>query len=407
MRRDVISNFAYNISMLQIIEEKKIVLHQGVYKPAASVADAVFMITGMTIGAGVLGIPYVVAQVGLRPGLLYILVFGIVMFALNLMLGDIAVRTKEKLQIPGLAGKYLGNWAKQVLNVIIIFSSFAVLLAYVVGESEILHSLFGGEKLFWGIFFWSIGSVVVWRGLGMAKTVEKILSLTVMTIIVGLSFGLLTKFQAQNWFYLDSSKILLPFGVILFALNGTSGVIEAHALLPGSQRHFKKALIIGTLIPMAIYALFALAVVGTSGLDTTSLATIGLGSKFGSAVLLMGNIFAILAMTTGFIGAGIALKQTFVWDNKVNKYLAEFFVIFVPLALFLLGLRNFVAILNITGGVFFGIQALIMIVVCYRARKVGELPAPRYGLNHFWLMAIPVFLVFALVTVLSAVGLIK
>src|SRR3989339_1430069 len=106
--------------MLQIVEEKQLALHQGVYKPIASVADAIFMITGMTIGAGILGIPYVVAQVGLKIGLLYILVLGAVMLALNLMLGDIAVRTKEKLQICGLAGKYLGNWAKQLLNVIII-----------------------------------------------------------------------------------------------------------------------------------------------------------------------------------------------------------------------------------------------------------------------------------------------
>ena len=66
---------------------QKIILHQGVYKPAASVADAIFMITGMTIGAGVLGIPYVVAQVGLKIGLVYIVALGLVMLALNLILG--------------------------------------------------------------------------------------------------------------------------------------------------------------------------------------------------------------------------------------------------------------------------------------------------------------------------------
>ena len=98
-------------------QDQKIILHQGVYKPSASVADAIFMITGMTIGAGVLGVPYVVAQVGLKIGIVYILALGLVMLALNLMLGEIAVRTNQSLQIPGLVGKYLGKWAKYFFNI--------------------------------------------------------------------------------------------------------------------------------------------------------------------------------------------------------------------------------------------------------------------------------------------------
>ena len=156
------------------LQEKKIILHQGVYKPSASVADAVFMITGMTIGAGVLGIPYVVAQVGLKIGIAYILVLGLVMLALNLMLGEIAVRTNESLQIPGLVGKYLGKWAKLFLNIIIIFASYGALLAYIIGEGQSLSALFGGSPVVWSVVFWSIASAVVWRGLQTIKIAEKI-----------------------------------------------------------------------------------------------------------------------------------------------------------------------------------------------------------------------------------------
>ena len=220
------------------IKDQKIILHQGVYKPAASVADAIFMITGMTIGAGVLGIPYVVAQVGLKIGLAYILILGIVMLALNLILGEIAVRTNESLQIPGLAGKYLGKWVKYFLNVIIIFASYGALLAYIIGEGQSLAALFGGNPVAWSVIFWSIASIIVWRGLQTIKSVEKVLSIIVISIICGLSFYLFKDFKLSNWVYYDLSKIFLPYGVILFALNGTAAVIEAHALLPRSQRHF-------------------------------------------------------------------------------------------------------------------------------------------------------------------------
>lgn len=360
------------------LKEKKIILHQGVYKPAASVADAVFMITGMTIGAGVLGVPYVVAQVGLKIGIAYIVGLGLGMLFLNLVLGEIAVRTNESLQTPGLAGKYLGKWAKHILNVVIIFSSYGALLAYIIGEGQSLSALFGGNPVAWGVVFWSLASVVVWRGLQTIKIVEKVLSIIVISIICGLSFYLLKDFRITNLVYSDFSKIFLPYGVILFALNGTPAVIEAHALLPRSQKHFKKALVIGSLIPVAVYVLFALAVVGATGLGTSEIATIGLGAKFGHGVLVVGNIFAILAMSTGFIGTGIALKQTLVWDNKINKILAEFLVISAPILLFVAGLRQFISILSFAGGVFIGIQAIMLIMICWQARRKGDLDASRY-----------------------------
>jgi hypothetical protein len=207
--------------------------------------------------------------------------------------------------------------------------------------------------------------------------------------------------------YTDLSKIFLPYGVILFALNGTPAIIEAHALLPRSQRHFRKALIIGSLIPVAVYMLFALAVAGASGLGTAEIATIGLGAKFGNGVLVLGNIFAVLAMAGGFIGSGIALKQNFVWDNKINKIIAEFLVISVPFLLFLAGLRQFISILSVAGGVFIGIEAMVLIIVCWQARRKGDIDASRYGTHHFWLFAVPVFLIFTWVTITSLLKMLK
>ena len=60
----------------------------------------------------------------------------------------VAIDSKDSQII--LAGKEAKNTdITKDKNVIIIFSSFAVLLAYIVGESEILSALFGGDD---GIF---------------------------------------------------------------------------------------------------------------------------------------------------------------------------------------------------------------------------------------------------------------
>ena len=382
-------------------EEKSIILHHGVYKPSATVTEAIFMITGMTIGAGILGIPYVVAQVGLIAGLLYILGLGIVMLFLNLMIGEIAVRTKENLQLPGYAGKYLGAWAKSLLTFTIILSSIGALLAYVVGEGRIWSALLGGDPAVWSVIFWTLGSVVVWRGLQTAKKVEKIFSFLVIAIIAGLSFYLLPHFQPATWSYFNPVQIFLPYGVILFALHASPSIAEVHALLPGSQRHFRKALVVGTLIPIVLYMFFAAAVVGVMGRDTTEVATIGLGEKFGPVVLVLANLFAAFAMGTGFVGLGIAFKQTLTWDYKINNILATLLVVIAPISLFVVGIRSFVAILDVAGGLFIGIEAVLMVMIYWRAKKVGDLDASRYKLDWAWLMMVPVLLVFTAATIFS------
>jgi tyrosine-specific transport protein len=386
---------------MKMIEDKQLVLHKGIYKPIATVPEAIFMITGMTIGAGVLGIPYVVAQVGLKIGLLYIVVLGAVVLALNLMLGDIAVRTKEELQIPGLAGKYLGKWARYILSATIIFSSAGALLAYMIGEGQSLAAVFGGNQMMWGVVFWSLVSYVVWRGSRSVKKFEKIFSLAVMFLLLGLSLFLLPKFQTANWNSFDLSKIMLPFGVILFALHSSFAVVEAHALLPGSEKHFRRALVTGTVIPIILYILFALAVVGATGLGTTEVATIGLGLAFGKAFFIFGNILAVLAMGAGFVGVGLSLKHTLMWDNKIDKLPAELLVIAAPLLLYLFGIRSFISVLGVVGGVFIGLEAVLLIMTCYQARRKGDLEASRYGLHHFWMLAAPVLLVFVIITALS------
>ncbi len=382
-------------------EEKPIVLHHGVYKPTATVTEAVFMITGMTIGAGVLGIPYVVAQVGLKVGLLYILGLGIVMLFLNLMIGEIAVRTKENLQLPGYAGKYLGTWAKSLLTFTVILSMIGALLAYVVGEGHALSALLGGDPAVWSVIFWTLGSFVVWRGLQTAKKIEKVFSFLVIAIIAGLSFYLLPHFQTVTLSYFNPAQVFLPYGVILFALHAAPAISEAHALLPGSQRHFRKALVIGTLIPIVLYMLFAAAVVGVMGINTTEVATIGLGEKFGPTVLVIANLFAVLAMGTGFMGLGIAFKQTLTWDYKINNFLSTLLVVIAPISLFMVGIRSFVGILDIAGGLFIGIEAVLMVMIYWRAKKTGDLDAPRYKLSWAWLMMVPVLLVFTAATVFS------
>jgi amino acid permease len=377
------------------IEEKKVFIHKGIYKPEATLTEAVFMITGMTIGAGVLAIPYAVAQVGILPGIAYIAALGFIILFLNLMIGEIVSRNKEPLQLAGLAGKYLGSWAKYFLSAIFLFSAFGTLLVYIIGEGRSLSAIFGGGDVMWSVVFWSVGSFLIWGGLKRIKQVDKLLGFVIMGIIVGLSLYILPRFDLSQLTYFDGSQILFPLGVILFALHASPAIAEAHTLLTNREKDFRRAVVIGTAVPIVLYILFTVAVVGFTGADTTEIATIGLGVALGPFVGVLANIFAVLAMSTGFIGLGTALRETLVWDLKMPDKSSVFLVIFIPLAFFLFGIRSFVLVLDAIGTIAIASEAIIMVMVYLKARKGSDSIPERYLYPaHPLLMSFPVVLFF-------------
>ena len=68
------------------------------------------------------------------------------------------------------------------------------------------------------------------------------------------------------------------------------------------------------------YLLFALVVVGATGINTTQIATIGLGLLIGKHMILFGNLFAIFAMGTSFLTLGLALKEMYAYDYNLSNF---------------------------------------------------------------------------------------
>ena len=62
---------------------------------------AVTTLVGTIVGAGILGIPYIVAKAGFLVGFILMLILGIAFIFLNLFAGEIVLRTKEQHQLTG------------------------------------------------------------------------------------------------------------------------------------------------------------------------------------------------------------------------------------------------------------------------------------------------------------------
>ncbi len=373
---------------------------------------AIATLIGCTIGAGILGIPYVVSKSGFTLGLISIIFIGLVVLVINLYMGEITLRTKENHQLPGYAEKYLGKKGKKTLFFTMLFGSYGGLIAYIVGSGIALSNilLFIGP-FYSSLIYFAFMSLLIYFGLRVVEDSEVVLGLimvSIATIIITFSIAS-SFFSFSNLAYYEISKFILPYGVILFAFLGAVSVPAMKEILERERKNLKKSIVAGTLGSMAIYAIFSLAVIGVSGRNTTDVATVGLGNILGPNIILFGNLFALFTMSTSFLVIGLAMKEMYYYDFGINKNISWILACFIPLVLFLLGINNFIAIIAVVGAIAGGIQSIVIILMHRNAKKMGN-KNPEYSFKSFLplnIILIGLFIVGIIVEILKTFGIIK
>ncbi len=337
-----------------------------------SLLEAIATLVGMTIGAGILGIPYVVAQAGLLTGIIIIFLLAIAVLVLNLYIGEVALRTKGKHQLTGYAEKYLGKKAKTLMTVSMGLYAYGALTAYTIGEGQAFSAIFGLNPLILSLIFFGLMAILVYKGLKTIKRWEVYLTFALLFIIFFL-FLLTTPFiDLNNFTGFSFEHIFLPYGVILFALVGTAAIPSLKEELKGNEHLMKKAIIYGSVIPIIAYLVFTIAVVGTTGLQTTEVATVGLGSTIGTYMVFIGNIFGAITMATSFLLLALALCWVYSFDYKIKWIYAFLLTMVPPFVIVLLDIASFVQVLGITGAIAGGIDGLLIVLIHRKATKQSK-----------------------------------
>ncbi len=356
--------------------------------------SSTLLITGVTIGAGMFGLPYVFAPMHRLVAGGIIVFFGFIMLIVNLMVGEVSYAFKKSLQLPGLAGVVVHARLQKILLLIVILSWLGALVAYMVGEGDVLAGLFGGSARLWSYGFWAIASAVVISGFSVVKKTVQIASVGVIGLLLGLSGYALFHQQptvvASEQQTVSFWQLVPTFGVALFALHGAPAIAQAHELLKRSYRHFRIAVVVGTLLPIAVCVFFTLAVVGVTGLSTTPVATIGLGNHLGSGVRILGALCAVLAMFSCYCGIGTALYESLVWDVRSSPWWARFLVVAIPSIIFSVGVKNFTRVMGSIGGILIAGEILIMLYVYARAIEQRILVRQGFVSAHPRLLVLPI-----------------
>ena len=357
--------------------------------------ETIALLVGGVIGAGYLGIPFVVARLGLLAGLALIIVTGLLIMLVFLAVAEISLRTRAMHQIPGYVSKYLGRRFRTFIYTVVFLGGYGAMLAFLVGEGQVLSAIFGGPPLAYSLAFFAVTAFFIFRGLRTIKRVDLFLTILMFTTVVLIALLSSRALSFEKPHEINLVALLPAYGVMLFAFLGATVVPEMRLALKGQEKKLSKAIIIGSIIPIIIYLIFTVVVVGVNGGETTEIATIGLGQALGRHVEIIGNILAAITMLTGFLGIALALKEIFRYDLRFHKNTAWAATVFVPLLLFLAGIKSFVDILAIVGSLFGGLIGIFLVLTWWKAEKHGD-RKPEFVLPHKKLFGYTLLLVFSI-----------
>jgi len=346
---------------------------------------AISILLGTIVGAGIFGIPYVIARSGIIPGFFYFLILGGAVLLIHLFFGEIVLRTKEKHRLVGYAQKYLGNWGRILITISTILGLTGALLAYIILSGDFLKIIFSFLNLpsfYFSLMFWAILSYFIFRGIKLIAPAELFMNIAFFFIIFLIFCFALPKLNLQNFTLINFEHIFLPYGVILFSLVGWMAVPVISETFKNSEerKNLKKVIISAILIVIFLYFLFALAVIGVSGKNTTPEVFQGLLPYLGQKIIIFGALFGIFAIVTSFLILGNYFKNTLFYDYKIPRWISASIACGLPLILFLIGFREFIEVSGFVGTIIGVIEGGAIVLIFKKAKLLGN-RCPEYSLK--------------------------
>jgi len=360
---------------------------------------------GTMVGAGYLGIPYVVMKSGFSIGLFQLIFVAIILFITMLYLGEISLRTRARHQLTGYAQKYLGKNGKRLMFIALAFGIYSAIVAYMIaGGDSFSYIIFGSTSysFYLALAFWLALSLLSWEGLKALEEGESMGVVLALVLVILIIVFTVNKIDVNNLTYVNWGNFFVPFGVIIFAFLGFSAIPTVHDILGSERKLLKRTILIAHIIPLIVYVLFTFAVLGYKGLLTPQIATLALGKPF----VLLG----IITMFTSYLALSIALINSFRYDLGFSKIKSWLLTILVPLILFIImkaiNIASFVTVLSVGGTVSGGLSAILILLMVKKAKRLGD-RKPEYSVPYSRVLTWFLSLIFLVAVALEIISLFK
>lgn len=341
-------------------------MYKSLILPASVLAETI-------IGAGMFALPYVFFKSGLVFGLFYLFFFSAVFTLMHLMYADIIARTTENRRFAGYAGIYLGRFGFWLTAVITILGGIFALTIYLILSASFINLVLPlAIPAFYKILiFWLFGSAAIFWGINKLTASEFLILLGSLAIVLTLFFFGLKDFNAAllEIPFFNFSYVLAPLGAVFFSMGGRVAVPAVLGYFRNNGKKItdaKKPIIFGSFLPAFVYTLFILGVLGLS--KTVSEDSVsGIAGQAPLFIILILGLLGIVSLFSTYIVIGRDIKKSLEHDFKFPKIISGLAVAVTPLILYFMGLRNFMELVGFAGGIFVGLDNIILILIWRKA----------------------------------------
>ena len=331
---------------------------------------SISILVGSIIGAGIFALPYIATKSGTIVMAFYLLILSLFALIIHLMVAEIALKSPDHKRLPGFAKLYLGNVGEKIALFSNIFGIIGATLAYLILGGEFLSIVLGLDILSSTLIYFFFGVITIIFGI---KIISKIEFYGVILFFVSL---LLIFFKSIDFIDLSNLNILtnpeflfLPYGPVLFSLWGISIVPEVEELLGKEKQNLKKIIASAFLICFIIYSFFIILVLSICGTNVGEASLDSLRLVLGDKIGFLAIIFGILTTFTSFITLGLTLQKILWFDLGLKKNTSTIITCATPLILFLLGVNNFIHVISLVGGLLFGIDGILILLIYAKIKK--------------------------------------
>lgn len=332
---------------------------------------SVAVMVGGIVGVGVFGLPFVFAQSGYATGLAFLAALGLAMLVLNLMYGEIVLQTPGRHRIGGYVAEYLGEGWGRVATLSVVATVSGAMLAFMIVGGGFLHGLLspmlGGGVEPYAFAMAALVAVASSRGLKLASRIEALVVASLLFLFVLLALAALPH-ASPGRLLTGAGWSFAPYGAVLFSLSGIGIVAEMRDVLARQERLLPKAVVAGLAIVLALYALFTASVVAALGEGTTPVALDGLVGLLGRPFFALTSALGTLTVFSIFLTNAVQLQNLLCVDAGASRRVAWTLSCLAAPALYLMGARDFIAVIGFVGAVFGGIIGLF-ILATYEAMR--------------------------------------
>lgn len=288
----------------------------------------VLLIVGTAIGAGMLALPIAAAQLGFLNSTLLLISSWLIMTLSAFLILEVNLWLPMNSNIITMAKTILGRWGKVVAWVSYLLLFYSLLSAYIAGGGDFLHNLLQkvGINLpgqLTALLFTLILGSIVYQGIKTVDYFNRGLMFSKFGILAILVVVLLMFVQPVNLSGGQITGVATSFTVMLTSFGFANIIPSLRTYFDDDHVKLRKAVLIGSLIPLVCYILWDLVIMGVisrdgsagliamlhSGHSTSDLAN-QLSSNLNLIyITLFVRVFTSICLATSFLGVSLSLSD--------------------------------------------------------------------------------------------------